>query len=309
MARYKWGIAKYDRWLELLAHTPTILEALGIAWDHLPTGSHYGQLVAHLGSANIRAYFLSLVQECLALRLIDGKIIIWDGRFLESACAKNANKHLHRVADAEAGKYKHIGKYYGVGYIDSSFLCAKYNLTFYYQSFPANRNHNLIFRQTFQEILTQPFPHAQILLADAGAYSKTSLRLVRAAETIPLIFARKNCTYPVIQIALRKFINIRYVPPVMIPSLPDILNYRTKIERNYSPARVVYEASRMNNRGWENAHMNIGKLKCIELLTVLTAAKVHRLDLVNTPTAFRALPPYSADWTVKSVCPVNAALF
>ena len=309
MARYKWGIAKYDRWLELLAHTPAILEAIGIAWDHIPTGSHYGQLVAHLSSANIRAYFLSLVQECLALRLIDGKIIIWDGRFLESACAKNANKHLHRVADAEAGKYKHIGKYYGVGYIDSSFLCAKYNLTFYYQSFPANRNHNLIFRQTFQEILTQPFPHAQILLADAGAYSKTSLRLVRAAETIPLIFARKNCIYPVIQIAPRKFINLRYVPPVMFPSLPGILNYRTKIERNYSPARVVYEASRMNNRGGENANMNIGKLKCIELLTALTAIKVHRLDLLNTPTAFRALSPHSADWTVKSVCPVNMALF
>lgn len=308
MARYKWGITKYDRWLDLLAHIPAILEAMGITWDHLPTGSQYGQLVAHLDSANIRTYFSSLVQECLALRLIDDKIIIWDGRFLESACAKNANKRLHRVADAEAGKYKHIGKYYGVGYIDSSIICAKYNLTFYYQTFPANRNHNLIFRQTFREMQTQSLPHAQILLADAGAYSKTSLRLVQAAEIIPLIFARKNCTYPVIQIAPRKFINIRYIPPAMLPSLLALLNYRTKIERNYSPARVVYEASRMNNRGWENANMNIGKLKCIELLTALTAAKVHRLDLMNTPTAFRALPPYSANWTDKSVASVNAML-
>ena len=309
MARYKWGITKYDRWIELLTHIPAILEAVGIAWDHMPTGSQYGQLVAHLGRENIQAYFFRLVQECLSLRLIDCKIIIWDGRFLESNCAKNANTHLHRVADAEAGKYKHIGKYYGVGYIDSTFLCAKHNLTFYYQSFPANRNHNLIFRQTFQEIRAQPFPHAQILLADAGAYSKTSLRLVRAADTIPLIYARKNCNYPVIQVAPRKFINIQYVPPVMFPRLIEILNYRTKIERNYSPARVVYEVSRMNNRGWENASMNIGKLKCIELLTALTAVKLHRLDLLNTPTAFRALPSHSANWTVQAMDQVSMDLF
>ena len=236
MARYKLGITKYERWLELLTHTPAILEAIGIAWDHMPTSSQYGQLVAHLGSVNIRTYFFQLVQECLALRLIDGKIIIWDGRFLESACAKNANKQLHRVADAEAGKYKHIGKYYGVGYIDSSFICAKHNLSLYYQSFPANRNHNLIFRQTFQELCAQPFPSAKILLADAGAYSLHSLRLVKTAGTIPLIFARKNCRYPVVQIAPRKFINIRYVPPLLFSRLPDLLNWRTKIERNYSPA-------------------------------------------------------------------------
>jgi len=308
MARYKLGIMKYERWLELLMHTPAILEAVGIAWDHMPTSSQYGQLVAHLGSGNIRTYFFQLVQECLALRLIDGKIIIWDGRFLESACSKNANKHLHRVADAEAGKYKHIGKYYGVGYIDSSFICAKHNLSIYYQSFPANRNHNLIFRQTFQELRAQPFSSAKILLADAGAYSLPSLRLVKTAGTIPLIFARKNCRYPVVQIAPRKFINIRYVPPPMFSRLPDLLNWRTKIERNYSPAQVVYNASRMNNRGWENASMNIGKLKCIELLTALTAVKLHRLDLVNVPTAFRALPSHTVNENFHATCPVSMNL-
>lgn len=299
--RYKWGIARYDLWIRLLKHIPELMEAAGIFWDHIPTASQYGQLVTQLGSINIQTYFLGLVQECLTLRLIDGKIIIWDGRFLESDCAKNENKRLQRLADREAGKYKHIGKYFGVGYIDSSFICAKHNLTLFYESFPANRNHNPLFRQTFQELGAQPFPRAKILIADAGAYSKASLRLVRAAGTVPLIYARKNCKLQVIQVAPRKYVNMAYVPAVMLPYLTQLLNDRTKIERNYSPARVVYNASRMNNRGLENAKMNIGKLKCVELLTALTAVKLHRLDLINTPTAFRELQSCPNTTALKSV--------
>ncbi|MHA1360437.1 MAG: hypothetical protein ACTSRC_20125, partial [Candidatus Helarchaeota archaeon] len=58
-----------------------------------------------------------------------------------------------------------------------------------------------------------------------------------------------------------------------------------------SPARVVYHVNRMNNRGLENAQINIGKLKCTELLTALTAVKLHRPDLINRPTAFRKYSP------------------
>ncbi|MBD3229345.1 MAG: hypothetical protein GF329_14265 [Candidatus Lokiarchaeota archaeon] len=47
----------------------------------------------------------------------------------------------------------------------------------------------------------------------------------------------------------------------------------------------------MINRGIENARINIGKLKCIELLTALTAVKVHRPDLINSPTAFKDYRP------------------
>ncbi|HUY00987.1 MAG TPA: hypothetical protein VMV49_15600 [Candidatus Deferrimicrobium sp.] len=53
---------------------------------------------------------------------------------------------------------------------------------------------------------------------------------------------------------------------------------------------------RMNNRGMENAQMNVGKLKCTELLTALTAVKLHRLDLITSPTAFRKYSPkFSVD--------------
>ncbi|HUX97952.1 MAG TPA: hypothetical protein VMV49_00215, partial [Candidatus Deferrimicrobium sp.] len=40
-----------------------------------------------------------------------------------------------------------------------------------------------------------------------------------------------------------------------------------------------------------NAQMNVGKLKCTELLTALTAIKLHRLDLITRPTAFRKYSP------------------
>ncbi len=77
----------------------------------------------------------------------------------------------------------------------------------------------------------------------------------------------------------------------MIPHLNRILNLRTKIERQFSPAKVCYADDKMFNRGIENAKLAIGKLKCTELLTALTALKSNRLDLVNSPSSFRDYEP------------------
>ena len=291
IARYKRGITTYETWIDTLRYTPGLLHAVQIDPENIPTPSEYGQLVSHLGSAAIKQYFLKLVQECTTYRLIDGKILIWDGRFLESYCAKNKNKKLQAFSDQDAGKYKHIGKFRGVGYVDSTFICAKYNLPLYYHTFPGNRNDNISFRQTFSELATHNSCDSKLLIADAGPYSNASLRLVKATAIVPLIYARKNIKRHVIKIDTRKYINISHVPPEMIPVLKPLLALRTKIERAFSPARVVYHVERMNNRGMENAQMNVGKLKCTELLTALTAVKLHRLDLITRPTAFRKYSP------------------
>ncbi len=291
MARYKRGVWRFERWIDALRYTPGLIDAVGIPPESIPDPGHYGQQVYHLGSRNIQDYSFTLVQEGIRYKVIDCKIIIWDGRFLESNCAKNKNKTLKAFADAEAGKYKHVGKFRGLGYVDSSFICAKYNLPVHYQSFPGNRNDNPIFRETFQELRTLRLPPSKMLLSDAGPYSKKSLNLVAAAGIVPLICARKNIKQDVIQIGPRKYLNISQVPPEMHPHLERLLNFRTKIERAFSPAKVVYHADRMNNRGRENSRMCIGKLKCIELLTALTAVKVHRPDLINKPTAFRDYKP------------------
>ncbi|MHA1360086.1 MAG: transposase [Candidatus Helarchaeota archaeon] len=264
IARYKRGITTYETWIDTLRYTPGLLHAVQIDPE---------------------------VQECMTYRLIDGKILIWDGRFLESYCAKNKNKKLQAFSDQDAGKYKHIGKFRGVGYVDSTLICAKYNLPLYYHTFPGNRNDNISFRQTFSELATHNSCASKLLIADAGPYSNASLRLVKAAAIVPLIYARKNIKRHVIKIDTRKYINISHVPPEMIPVLKPLLALRTKIERAFSPARVVYHVERMNNRGMENAQMNVGKLKCTELLTALTAVKLHRLDLITRPTAFRKYSP------------------
>jgi len=291
MARYKRGVSSYTKWIDDLKHIPGLIDAVQINPKRIPDESRYGKLVHNLGSNNIRNYFFELVKECAGYNLIDYQIIIWDGRFLRSFCANNENKKLKAFSDRDAGKYKHIGKFFGVGYIDSSMVCSKYNLSVYYDSYPANRNDNIIFRNSFSDYLTYNFPASKILLSDAGPYSNQSLELVRSANIIPLIFARKNIKKYVIRVADRKYINIKYVIPEIIPHLTKFLNLRTGIKRNYSPAKVCYHTDRMNNRGIENSKMSIGKLKCIELLTALTAIKVHRPDLINKPTAFRKYRP------------------
>ena len=310
MARYKRGITKYKDWINELEDVLGLIDAVQISSRDIPSPSQYGQLVYNLGSKNIRNYFLELVAECVKYKLIDCKIMIWDGRFLESNCSKNKNKKLNAFSDHEAGKYKHVGKYRGVGYVDSSFICAKHDLPIYYESFPANRNDNIVFRGTFTNYMTLGFPPSTILLADAGPYSNKSLDLVHSHGIIPLIFARKNIKKYVIKVATRKYINTLRVPPEMIEHLNRLLNMRTNVEREFSPAKVVYHADRMNNRGIENSRMCIGKLKCIELLTALTALKIHRLDLIKKPTAFKAYrPEFSVMALEEKLSNVNAYHF
>ncbi|MHA1381899.1 MAG: transposase [Candidatus Helarchaeota archaeon] len=286
MARYKLGFHKYKDWIKYLNHTPVILDAVDVPINKIPSFSIYGKLVHHLGSENVEKYFLELVEECLKFKLIDFKIIIWDGRSLESFYAKNPNKKLEAFSDHSAGMYKHVGKFKGLGYVDSTIVCAKYNLPIFFKSFPGNRNDNIIFRHTFNEYSTLNFPSSQILIADSGPYSNALLKLVNSHGIVPLIMARKNFKENVIKIGTRKYVNISQIHPPIIPYLEGLLNLRTGIERSFSLARFVYNADRMNNRGIENSLMNMGKLKCIELLTAITAVKVRRPDLINCPTAF-----------------------
>ncbi|MHA1650133.1 MAG: hypothetical protein ACTSYB_08060 [Candidatus Helarchaeota archaeon] len=86
--------------------------------------------------------------------------------------------------------------------------------------------------------------------------------------------SEKNIKQNVIRVDTQKCINISYVAPYIYQHLIRLLNYRTNIERRFSPARVVYQAYRMVNRGYENAACNVAKFKNIELLTAFTAVKV-----------------------------------
>lgn len=292
LARYKCGVQAPSQWLWLLRSSYPVFAACELDHERVPETDHYNKLVAQLGTKNLQNFFHQLVQECIAYNLIDFNIGIWDGRFLESYCAKNKNKQLERFSDQDAGLYKHIKKFYGVGYLDSSIIDAKYNLTIFFSVFPANRNDTIIYRRTYSNCLDRGHPNFLIMLADAGCYSKQNLDFTALCGSVPLIMAKKNIKHDVIKVATRKYINITYVPSYMKPYLLRLLNSRTKIERSFSPARVVYRTSRMQNRGYDNAVCNIAKLKIIELLTAITAVKTHRPDLINSPTAFRDLTPH-----------------
>ena len=66
---------------------------------------------------------------------------------MESYCPKNKKKKLDGLSDIEAGKYKHINKYFGVRYINSILICGKYNITGYYGIYTV-KNDNLMFMDT-----------------------------------------------------------------------------------------------------------------------------------------------------------------
>jgi hypothetical protein len=309
MARYKRGVKYYMDWVDKLNTVPGLIDAVQIPIEYIPNSSQYGRLVHNLGAQNIENYFYQLVEECIKYNLIDCKLIIWDGRFVESYCSKNKNKKLKAFSDKEAGMYKHVFKYKGVGYIDSTIICGHYSLPIYYNVFPGNQNDNIVFRESIKDFMKLDYPQTYILLADSGPYSKRSLKLVKYYKIVPLIYARENIKENVIKVDDRKYINIKYVPDNMKPDLKRVMALRYKVEWSFSPAKVSYRADRMINRRMENARINIGKLKCIELLTALTAIKVHRPDLINSPTAFKDYrPEFSVDNLFGKLSNINIPL-
>ena len=170
LGRYKCGILTYRQWLDSLQFSYPLFNSCELDQERVPSLNQYGKLVAQLGSINLVNYFQTLVQECINFNLVDFKVGIWDGRFLESYCAKNPNKRLQRFSDLEAGSYKHITKFYGVGYLDSSIIDVKYNLTVHFSVFPANRNDNIIYRRTYSDCLKWGYPNFLIMVADAGGF-------------------------------------------------------------------------------------------------------------------------------------------
>ncbi|TFF89397.1 MAG: hypothetical protein EU549_00740 [Promethearchaeota archaeon] len=99
MARYKRGVKYYKDWVDELNNVPGLIDAVQVSIDYIPDSSQYGRLVHNLGSQNIKNFFYQLIEECIKYKLIDCKLIIWDGRFIESYCSKNKNKKLKAFSD------------------------------------------------------------------------------------------------------------------------------------------------------------------------------------------------------------------
>ncbi|MHA1300528.1 MAG: hypothetical protein ACTSO9_14005 [Candidatus Helarchaeota archaeon] len=111
--------------------------------------------------------------------------------------------------------------------------------------------------------------------------------MVSENGSIPILRWKKSSKSSVIEAKKGLYFNIEFVPKHVIPHMGRLYDLRTKEERMFSPFKVVYNRTRMPNRGKENALIFIGFNAITQGLNPLTAYKTGRKDLIKSSTAFR----------------------
>ena len=289
VGRCKLGIEFFNAWIDRISGSPKLFDSFYLDYKEIPSPFHYSQMVANLQSLDILKFFYLLRDECIKYNLVDFKVGGWDCRFFKSNCSNNKNKKLKRYGDAEAGPYKHIKKFFGVGYIESRISDLKYIIPLEYLIFPANRNQNPVYRETYSHYIRLGSKPFKWMFTDSAAYSIENLELTASYGTVPFICAKKNIKENGIKVTAHKYLNSKYIHPYYYPYLKKIIKFRPITENTFLPDATVYHRKRMSNRGLENAKIFMGITNLTNLLTALTAFKVRRLDLINKPSSFRRI--------------------
>jgi hypothetical protein len=292
IARCKLGYTNFDSFITEFNQNPKIRIELGIQSQKQLTSRSYQRNLTAIGSS-LKEYGEILIQECRDLKLIGGKIAIWDRRFFECNSNGMKFKETGMFSDPDAGHYvKKTGKYSvlsGTGYTDSCIVDDWWMLPIYWDAVSANKNDNTIFRSTADDFLSSTDTKPIFLIGDAGPDSHKSNKVVIDHGVIPIIAARANSVGEILKTDSGNHFRGEYIPRMYHRLLGKLYDLRTTVERKNSNEVVGHHRSKMSNRGIEQARIFVSISNITALLTALTAFKVGRLDLIRSPSVFRRL--------------------
>jgi hypothetical protein len=284
--------AELERWMSIIGRNP--LDTITRQPDRVPTAADMSFVLHDVGSVPFRTFFLQLVREAITLRVINPRVLIWDGQFIRASSNNNINKEKGTYNDPDAGYYRHIGKKLGVGYMPGILYayCGDRCLPIYFKMSTGSVNYNPAFRATLVEFLDLKIGQWALVIVDAGAYSEASLKLCFSLGLVPIIRGKKNLKSPdIVELKPGYFFNRKYIPPGWSDaSILKIFAGRTAIERGNSPNNMVFHANRLNTRGKIGAEIQRYIIYSLELLQAITAFKIGRPDLIGKFTAFSMIP-------------------
>lgn len=293
IARCKLGYVNIDSFVAEFNQNPKLRIELGIKSHGLLSVRSYQRNLMTIGSS-LNEYGEILIQECKDLRLIGGKIAIWDRRFFECNSNGIKNKKTGMFSDPDAGHYvKKTGQYsvlVGTGYTDTCIVDDWWMLPVYWDAVSANKNDNTIFINTAEDYLSSTAIKPIFLIGDAGPDGHDSNKVVLNYGVIPIIAARANSVGYILKTNSGNHFRGEYIPRMYHRLIGKLYNMRTNVERKNSNEVVGYHRSKMPNRGIEWARIFVSISNITALLTALTAFKVGRHDLIRAPSAFRSLP-------------------
>lgn len=280
------GIEKVSR---LLIYPPLF----SVTYDprFMPTAADISLVMKNIPASELFNLFRLLVRECIELKIIIPRILIWDGQFLRSNCKNNKEENKEVYNDSDAGYCRHNGKKKGVGY-DPGILyayCRDRWFPIYFEMFPGNRSDQEAFKKTTRSFFSETLEEWQLIISDSGSYALDILEEIQYRSLLPIIRARKNIkNQPVKELKKGYYFNTDFIPPDWSEEYSlFIYSFRPMIEQGNSYNHTYYNAARMNTRGLEAAIKHCASIYILELLKALTAYKMGRPDLIMKPSAFQ----------------------
>jgi len=255
-----------------------------------PTAKDISYIWKKIPESLISKLFLTKVKECINLKIIDTRTLIWDAQFVRSNCNNNKNPQTKRYNDPDAGFCRHLNQRKGVGY-EFSCLCAhmgSYWLPVYYKIFPGNVNDSKIFLETLKDFCSLKLDFGGLIIADTGAYSERNLKYCLKVSRIPLIRARKNIKkHPLISPKKGFYFNQTYLPKHWnLKDIRRLYERRPQIEAYFSSFNLFYNNKRMSTRGHSSIYKQRGLILIIDLCRAIAAYKLNRHDLIMKKRAF-----------------------
>ena len=290
LARLLLGFSTFSDYFRMTELFPDFEDHLAIAMArHPPSGGRHVKALRLIGAGRIRKLFYALVSECRALGLIKDRVWAWDGQFFETWLKTARKKGSRSKADVWGGWYNHGGRKVGFGVVQSVIVdwSGTVPLPIEVRVYPANRNENIIFRETFKHCISSaPLP-ALFLAADKGPSGSSSLNLVRFRGMVPVMALGENRKRDVLVTYHKQYhFDRRLVSDVDPSVLERVYMMRTRIEEMFSQVRVSFKLTRLRGAGRDFIKAEILLVNILHLLVALTAFKIGRPDLMWRPSAF-----------------------
>jgi len=251
---------------------------------NIPTAKDMSYILKKLPTWLFEKLFYQKVKECIKLKIIDTRVLVWDTTFIRANCNNKKNPKTKKYNDPDAGFCRHLNKRKGVGYKLSCLYAhmGSYLLPVYFKLFPGNRNESYIFCETLKGFQKLSIGSGGLILADTGAYSLKNLSYCIKIGRIPLIRARKNIkSRPIVEVEKGYFFDKSFLPKHWTnKDVRELYKMRAQIEAYFGTFKTAYKLDRLNTLGIASATKRIALALILDLCKAITAYKIGRNDLI-----------------------------
>jgi hypothetical protein len=257
----------------------------------LPSAHHFAEDLRQIGLEAVKQFFYFLRDEALHIKLIQNQVHGVDGQFFESWLC-HPKPRRSGLPQFWGGFYNHGGVKKGIGVyqmplVDISPYCV---IPLYPHIVPANHSENITGWETV-EGAKQHYPfQSPFFVADTGLCGVDMQNEVISRPSIPIIPIRANMVKNLyISPEKQRHFSKQYLGILKGDLVDYLYDLRQAIERWHHFFDNLFDLTRIHACGKDHMLQIIITAESITTLIAVTALKMGRPDLIQTPSAFISL--------------------